>query len=111
LIEKNLRLCSLQDPARVWRGDVLQGLPALKSGGERFDLIFLDPPYQTTLVEDALQHLGDGILLAPAGVVVAEHFFKRQLPERYGQLHSVRLARFGDVALSFYRAQDSEGAV
>src|SRR5919106_1575540 len=55
VIEKNLRLCGLQAPATVWRRDVLEALPALKGGGESFDLIFLDPPYQTTLVDDALQ--------------------------------------------------------
>jgi 16S rRNA (guanine(966)-N(2))-methyltransferase RsmD len=111
LIDKNLRLCGLQGPATVWRGDALEVLLALKSRSERFDLIWLDPPYQTTLVEDALTQLGDGVVLAPGGVVVAEHFVKRQLRERYGQLGNVRLARFGDVALSFYRVQESEGAV
>lgn len=111
VIDKNLRLCGLQGPATVRRGEVLQVLPALKSRGERFDLIFLDPPYQSSLVEDALRQLGDAVLLAPGGVVVAEHFVKRQLQERYGQLCSIRLARFGDVALSFYRAQGHEDAV
>lgn len=108
LIDKNLRACGLQERATVWRADVLDALPALKVKGETFDLIFLDPPYRTSLVEDALKHLGDGVLLAPEGLVVAEHFFKRELRERYGELHRVRVERFGDVALSFYRVASSE---
>jgi 16S rRNA (guanine966-N2)-methyltransferase len=111
LIDKNLRLCGLQGRATVWRGDVLEALPALQAQGATFELIFLDPPYQSALVEDVLRHLGDGALLAPEGVVVAEHFFKRALRERYGRLRDVRVARFGDVALSFYRAQGSGVAV
>jgi 16S rRNA (guanine(966)-N(2))-methyltransferase RsmD len=111
LIDKNLQLCGLQGPATVWRGDVLEALPVLKSRGEVFDVVFLDPPYQTSLVEDALKQLGDGVLVAAGGVVVAEHFFKRQLRERYGRLCHVRLARFGDVALSFYGAAGSEVGV
>jgi 16S rRNA (guanine(966)-N(2))-methyltransferase RsmD len=103
LINKNVRLCGLHTAATVWQDNVLQAIPALKSRGVRFDLIFLDPPYQASLVEDTLTQLSDGVLLAPTGVVVAEHFFKRQLQEQYGQLHSSRLARFGDVALNFYR--------
>ena len=74
-------------------------------------MIFLDPPYRASLVEDALQQLGDGQLVSESGQVIAEHFFKRELQGRYGRLHRVRLARFGDVALSFYRVEDQEGAV
>jgi 16S rRNA (guanine(966)-N(2))-methyltransferase RsmD len=103
LITKNVCLCGLDAAATVWQDDVLEAIPALKSRGARFELIFLDPPYQASLVEDTLKQLGDGVLLASAGVVVAEHFFKRRLQERYGQLRGSRLARFGDVALAFYR--------
>ena len=104
LIENNLRLCRLQAQGVVVCRDVLEALPTLK--GQVFTLIFLDPPYRTSLVEEALHLLGDGRLLTPSGQVIAEHFFKRQLPERYGRLHRVRVARFGDVALSFYRLED-----
>jgi 16S rRNA (guanine966-N2)-methyltransferase len=109
LIAKNLRLCGLHERAAVWCEDVLDVLPSLKTQGQAFDVIFLDPPYQARLVEDALSWLGDGRLLNDEGQVIAEHFFKRQLPERFGRLGRVRVARFGDVALSFYRAEDSEG--
>jgi len=103
LIDKNLLACGLQDRARVWRADVLKALPLLKAEQQRFELIFLDPPYQSSLVEDTLKELGDGRLLAPDGQVVAEHFFKRILLSQYGVLSRIRQARFGDVALDFYQ--------
>ncbi len=111
LIEKNLLLCGLDERATVWRTDALQALRLLKAEGARFDLIFLDPPYQGPLVEEALGELGDGVLLAPEAQVVAEHFFKRTLPRQFGRLSCTRVARFGDVALSFYRARGNEVAV
>ena len=111
LIEKNLRLCRLHEHAVVRCRDVLNVLATLKVQGQTFDVIFLDPPYRASLVEDALQQLGDGRLLSEGGQVIAEHFFKRVLPERYGRLRRVRVARFGDVALSFYRVEDQEGGV
>ncbi len=106
LIDKNLWVCGLQERAAVRRGDVLKVLPLLKMEERRVDLVFLDPPYQTSLLEEALKQLGDGLLLAPDGQVVAEHFFKRTLGRQYGRLNHVREARFGDVSLAFYK-QDS----
>jgi 16S rRNA (guanine966-N2)-methyltransferase len=111
LIEKNLRLCGLHEQGSVWCRDVLDALPALQMRGHTFDVIFLDPPYRASLVNEALQQLGDGRLLTAQGQVIAEHFFKRVLAERYGRLCRVRVARFGDVALSFYRVEDQEVGV
>lgn len=111
LIEKNLRLCGLDGQARVWEVDVLHALRLLQTDGTPFDLIFVDPPYQTPLVEETLAALGDGRLLALEGQVVAEHFFKRVLPPQAGRLHQARVARFGDVALSFYRAGNREVSI
>jgi 16S rRNA (guanine966-N2)-methyltransferase len=111
VIEKNLRLCGLHEQGLVWCRDVLDALPALSRQGHMFDVIFLDPPYRTSLVEDTLQQLSDGRLLTPQGQVIAEHFFKRVLPEHYGRLRRVRVVRFGDVALSFYRVDDREVGV
>jgi len=111
LIEHNLRLCGLQAQGSVWCRDVLEALPAMKMPGQAFEVIFLDPPYRTSLVEEALHQLGDGQLLTGQGQVIAEHFFKRELPERYGRLGRARVARFGDVVLSFYRVEDQEGGI
>jgi 16S rRNA (guanine966-N2)-methyltransferase len=109
LIENNLRVCGLHAQGSVLCRDVLEALPALKRQGQTFEVIFLDPPYRTSLVEDALHLLGDGRLLTPPGQIIAEHFFKRELPQRYGRLGRARVARFGDVALSFYRVEAQEG--
>ena len=111
LIENNLRLCGLHAQGSVWCRDVLEALSAMKMQSQTFEVIFLDPPYRTSLIEEALRQLGDGRLLTTQGQVIAEHFFKRELPERYGGLGRARVARFGDVALSFYRLEDQEGGI
>jgi 16S rRNA (guanine966-N2)-methyltransferase len=111
LIENNLQRCGLYEHAVVWCREVLKTIPALKIQRRTFEVIFLDPPYQTPLLEDTLHQLGDGRLLEAGGQVIAEHFFKRVLPERFGRLHRTRLARFGDVALSFYRVPEPEVSV
>lgn len=107
LIAANLRRCGLEAQATIHRRDVLQVLPTLLSRRQRFDVIFLDPPYQTPLAEEALRQLGDGRLLGDDGQVIAEHFVKRTLPAQVGRLQRTRVVRFGDVALSFFRVAEN----
>jgi len=86
---------------QVFRQEASIALAALADAGRQFDVIYLDPPYQSDLYEPLLE-LAGGRLLAAGGVVVAEHFHKRSLPERIGALIRTRQKRVGDHCLSFY---------
>jgi 16S rRNA (guanine(966)-N(2))-methyltransferase RsmD len=73
--------------------------------GNRFDVVFLDPPYDAE--EEYAGTLGllgkvAAELLAEGAVVIAEHRRKVQLEDRYGSLVRTRLLQQGDAALSFY---------
>jgi 16S rRNA (guanine966-N2)-methyltransferase len=86
-------------------------IPAVKrlAGASRVaDLIFLDPPYADDDVYDSVLQLLAGecaSLLAPGGIVIAEHLRKRELNEAYGDLVRYRVLQQGDAALSFYREE------
>ena len=94
----------------VFRQDARTALAALADRGRRFDIVFLDPPYDSDLYEPLLEGLGAGPLLADEGLVVAEHFHKRALPETIGGLERTRTVRVGDHCLSFYRRQGEQGS-
>jgi 16S rRNA (guanine966-N2)-methyltransferase len=88
--------------AQVLRQETGIALRAFADEGRSFDVVFLDPPYESDRYEPMLELVG-ARLLAPDGVAVAEHFHKRMLPERIGALVRTRLTRVGDHCLSFYR--------
>ena len=94
--------------ALVFRQDARVALLAFADQGQQFDVVFLDPPYASELYEPLLELVGEK-LLAEDGVAVAEHFHKRELPERIGALARTRLARVGDHRLSFYRRSSGGG--
>ena len=95
---------------RVFRQDARTAIGALAEQGMQFDVVYLDPPYASDLYEGLLLPLGEGPLVADGGVVVAEHFHKRSLPERIGALVLTRTKRVGDHVLSFYsRAPETGG--
>jgi 16S rRNA (guanine966-N2)-methyltransferase len=103
VIEANRRALGAPGEVRVLRQEARAAIAALAARGERFDVVFLDPPYRSPLYEPVLERIGEGGLLEPEGIAVAEHFHKRILPERIGRLGRVRSVRVGDHCLSFYR--------
>lgn len=86
---------------QVFRQQAQTALAALADAGREFDVVYLDPPYASELYEPLLALVGERLLGAD-GVVVAEHFHKRALPERIGALVRTRVKRVGDHCLSFY---------
>lgn len=88
---------------QVFRQDARIALMALAERGARFDVVYLDPPYDADLYEPVIALVGEQALLADDGVLVAEHFHKRPLPETIGRLTRTREVRVGDHRLAFYR--------
>jgi 16S rRNA (guanine966-N2)-methyltransferase len=100
---QNLQALRARPPrARALQRSVPAALSDLEAGGAEFDVVFLDPPYESALYEPVLERLGRSFLLAAGATVVAEHFHKRLLPERIGSLVRRRETRIGDHRLTFY---------
>lgn len=99
-------LSSLGGEVQVLRQDARVALAGLADQGWRFDVVYLDPPYESDLYEDLLERVGTRRLLDDAGVLVAEHFHKRALPETIGGLCRRRTVRVGEHLLSFYRWEE-----
>ncbi|SRR6266849_7229002 len=114
LIRRNLESLSINTGVTVLAVDALRGLAMLASRKKHaepgYDYIFLDPPYAAA--EDysrVLEFLGSVDLLAPGGLVVAEHRSNFDLCEEASTLRRFRVLRQGDAALSFYRRGNAGG--
>jgi 16S rRNA (guanine(966)-N(2))-methyltransferase RsmD len=88
---------------RFIRDNAINAIHDLDVMGERFDLIFIDPPYKSDLYEPTLNLISQSSLLKEGGMVIVEHFFKRVLEDRYGILELTKRSMFGDTTLSFWR--------
>jgi 16S rRNA (guanine966-N2)-methyltransferase len=113
LIRQNLDSLEIRSGFTVLPLDALRGLAMLASrrrpSEPGFDSIFLDPPY--TAAEEyarVLEFLGSTELLAPGGMVIAEHRRSYTLFEEAGVLTRFRVLKQGDGALSFYRRRSDE---
>ncbi len=107
VIAANLERTGLGGRARVIRGDVLRFLSG--SAGP-YDLVIADPPYGDPVMLAVLDLLGRGGIVAPGGAVVAKHFWRDELPERSGVLAIETHRRFGETAITLYRADRTAAA-
>lgn len=102
LVRSNLRLCRLSDRARVVQGEALS---FLASDRERYHLVFLDPPYQTELLENALKKIAEIDILMENGIIICESPADKVLPELPQPYRKGREYRYGKIKVTVYRKE------
>lgn len=105
VIKRNVELCSAQEKTRVmptqWQG----AISSLK--GEKFSLIFLDPPYRMTQAyAEVPQKLIEMELLEEDALFVLEHSRDAVLPQLPGQLEIYDTRRYGECCLTLARLKE-----
>jgi len=100
LLADNLDALNISGMAKIWRGDVLG---FLKKYDGKFDIIFMDPPYSSSLVEKIIKLIDLRELLAGCGELVVEHYYRSSLPDELGALKLSRTEKYGDTKISFFR--------
>jgi len=105
-LEANVRALGVEARSRVLRLDVTRALALLERERARFDVVFLDPPYETDLTMTTLDGLGSRALVEPGGRVIAQHLTKRPPAAEVRGLQAFRSRRFGETTLTFFRARE-----
>ena len=72
VIQANLVHTKLQGRARLLQTDVLSALDRLAAEGKKFDIIFMDPPYEAGLYTSVLERIAENGLLKAEGYLIAE---------------------------------------
>ena len=102
-IKDSIRRLGLCGRAEVVARKVRPFLKDAELRGRVFDIIFLDPPYHTDEIYDILPLIGRSHLIREGGIMVVEHFVKKDMPHETGNLILVRNYVYGDTVLSLYK--------
>ncbi|HBL41352.1 MAG TPA: 16S rRNA (guanine(966)-N(2))-methyltransferase RsmD [Ruminococcaceae bacterium] len=98
VIQKNLEHTDLADYAKVMHTD---SLAFIKMTPAVYDIVLLDPPYGTGLLQKALDLL-DGHIV-PGGIVMCELPLGEELPESVAGMTLYRRYKYGKTELAVYR--------
>ena len=101
LIRENLKVTELTDRAKVISGDSMEYLKSLR---EKFDLIFLDPPYASGNLERALERITAIDIVSGNGIIVCESPVELTLPEVPGTYEKTGEYRYGKIKATLYRS-------
>ncbi len=116
-LKENLLTLKLKSLAQVWSANARPSLEKLVEGGERFDIVFADPPFTHPLEAgeiakriDACPGLFHNQLDEFRGpIVVIQHSIRTQLPD-LNNLRPLRFKKAGESGLSFFVPKSSESA-
>ena len=72
------------------------------SRGEKFDVIFVDPPYDSGLYAPVLQRINAVDNLTEGGIIMCEARAGTELPDMLEPYHKLRERRYGSVKICLY---------
>ena len=108
VVKANLEKTRLSERAQIVRSDYQSYLRRCR---DKFDLIFLDPPYAEIFLENAMKSISEIDILSESGIIICERPAEKKLAAQFGTLSVSREYRYGRAAVSIYRkTQEQDGA-
>ena len=96
IVKDNLKTCGFTAPV------LQQDAVAYLHGGGKFDLIFIDPPYDAGLYDKVLETVNSVDNLTDGGIIVCESRRETPMPEMTAPYYKRREYRYGKVKLTMY---------
>lgn len=102
LTRDNLAHCGFE--ARVEQTD---SIAYLERCG-KFDLIFIDPPYDTDLIDKALANIQNVDILTDGGIIICESRREKVMPEAYRPYLKLSERNYGKVKITVYGKRENQ---
>lgn len=105
VINKNLKDTRLEDKAKIINKDYIDVIKQLHRESEKFDIIFLDPPYKTDYAINAIEQIIEFNLLEEDGIIIVETDDKNKMEEikNNNKIEVYDTRKYGIVFIIFVR--------
>ncbi|MGX7418558.1 16S rRNA (guanine(966)-N(2))-methyltransferase RsmD [Carnobacterium gallinarum] len=105
-IKENIAMTKEEDKFKVYRNDADRALDVLSRQTQKFDLIFMDPPYLKQEIEKQLLKMADLGLVAENGKIICEVDKKSDLSDEVGPFYAVRRENYGITQIVIYQFKE-----
>ena len=102
VVKKNLENTPFEKDARLYKSDYVSFLTRTR---DKFDIAFLDPPYNSGILGNAL--CLTCTVMSDYGVIFCEHPSDVNLPQSEGGFVAVKDYKFGKIVVTVYRKEDT----
>jgi 16S rRNA (guanine966-N2)-methyltransferase len=99
VIEQNLKKAKLFDLAKLYNQDVYL---YLKNCSQKYDIIFMDPPYQKDMSAEAIELIIENDLLKAKGLIISERSEFENV-EEYEELKIIKNKKYGNSLIIIYQ--------
>lgn len=101
VIEENIMKAGFSDQTQVYNADYKLALKKLKEN--KFDIIYIDPPYNKGMGIDAIERISEYQLLSEDGVLIFETDTNEEVPNEIGIYEKYNNKRYGRNILNLFR--------
>ena len=105
VIKNNINKTKLEEKTQVLHKDFSKAIIDLKNQKNKFDIIFLDPPYKTNYIVKAIELIIEENLLSEDGIIIAETDEKdrilKELEDKEIIIYDIR--KYGRVDIIFLK--------
>lgn len=105
VIAENLEHTKLADRGEIVEKDAVEALLFLQERKDKFDFIFMDPPYETAPLSAVLDGIVKGGLLRTGGIIIVERGSKTAMPSVEG-LCVTREKAYKTTVITFLSLED-----
>ena len=104
IVRKNLEITGLSENAVVKNTDTLSYITGTP---EKFDIVFMDPPYRTGILAQTLEKIPRA--MNKGGMIICEHPAEEKMPEETGGFVLKKEYKYGKIMISLYSHKEVEG--
>ena len=99
-IVKNAKSLKINNKIRLICSDFRKSIAKLN---EKYDIIFMDPPFQMGLADEAMKKISENTNIYDEDtLIIVEHSKREEISERYGKLAVYKVYNYGDIKLTLY---------
>ncbi len=100
IIRENVEVCGFGDKTRIVASDAMAFLAGCR---EKYDVVFLDPPYEGPLMDRSLTNIAAIDIVTKNGIIVCETALDKKLPELPAPYEKGREYHYGKIKVTVYR--------